>query len=112
MVSAVGTATIKYPTSFGVWLSCMEEIVRGTNEIAIIGKEWKSMMKKVLEGFIPHKIIMGSEEGQNGYPLLIDKGIEGQTVIYLCKNYSCLKPVNTVPDLYKQILANYLKKVQ
>lgn len=112
MVSSVGSVTIKYPTSFGVWLSGIEELVRGTNEIAIVGKDWKMMLKKVLEKFIPHKIIMGSETGQSQHPLLKDKGIEGETLIYLCRNYACLKPVNTVLELYQQILANYLQKVQ
>ncbi|MGN6402375.1 MAG: thioredoxin domain-containing protein, partial [Flavisolibacter sp.] len=90
---------IKYPTSFGVWLSILFEIIKGTNEIAIVGNEWENYLEKILGGYIPHKLIMATAEPSKTYPLLADKAKNKETLIYLCRNYVCLHPVNSVKDL-------------
>lgn len=99
MVNALGEVIIKYPTSFGVWLSILFEIIKGTNEIAIVGNEWENYLEKILGGYIPHKLIMATAEPLKTYPLLAGKAKNKETLIYLCRNYVCLHPVNSVKDL-------------
>jgi len=99
MVKAMGEVIVKYPTSFGVWLSLLFEITRGTNEIAIVGKQWENYLENLLRIFIPHKVVMASEKPVDSYPLLASKAEITDTLVYLCKNYACLQPVKTLPEL-------------
>jgi uncharacterized protein len=99
MIRSVGEVVIKYPTSFGVWLSLLFEIIKGTNEIAVVGKEWENYLEKILGADIPHKLIFASEKPVKNYPLLADKAENDEILIYLCKNYACRYPVNSMEDL-------------
>jgi hypothetical protein len=99
MVLAMGEVSIKYPTSFGVWLTLLYEMISGTQEIAIVGKDWRSYLSRVQAFFLPYSLRMASGNPLEGYPLLADKQPNGDTLIYLCRNYACLRPVKTVEDL-------------
>src|SRR6476620_7068699 len=37
MMQSLAQAIINYPASFGVWATCMQQVIRGINEIAITG---------------------------------------------------------------------------
>ncbi|HEX6333190.1 MAG TPA: thioredoxin domain-containing protein, partial [Flavisolibacter sp.] len=99
MVQSMGEVIVRFPTSFGVWLSLLYELTRGTSEIAIIGRDWKIFLEKLLGNFISHKLALASEKPMKQYPLLADKPETGEIRIYLCQNYACQKPVFTIPDL-------------
>jgi len=99
ILSALGKAVTRYPASFGVWAGLLLEMVIGTDEIAIVGLNPDSLQKQVLKAYIPHKILMCSERQSSQFPLLTDKNEGSQALIYLCRNYTCLKPVTTVKDL-------------
>lgn len=98
MVSSLGEAIFKYPTSFGVWISLYFEMIRGTSEIAIVGKEWENYLEKILGMYISHKLAMASANPLPRYPLLADKAGDSKILIYLCKNYACRQPVSTLQD--------------
>ncbi len=99
MVTATREVCIKYPASFGVWLACLYEIIKGTSEIAVVGPFYYEMAAAIQAVFIPHKIIMASAAGDEKYPMLAGKEIQRTTHIFLCKNYACKKPVTTLKDL-------------
>jgi hypothetical protein len=101
MVRAMGEVTVKHPTSFGVWLSLLAEIIRGTDEIAVLGRQWENYLGKILSTYIPHKIIMAAEKPLSNYPLLAGKAENAEILIYLCKNYACQNPVSTIADLQR-----------
>jgi uncharacterized protein len=98
MIGSLGEVIIKYPTSFGVWLAIYYEIIKGTKEIAIVGKEWEKYLEKILGIYISHKLAMASEIPIPRYPLLADKAETSKILIYLCENYSCRQPVSTLQD--------------
>lgn len=103
MVASLGEVIIKYPTSFGVWLHLLYEIINGTSEVAIVGDEWNILLPQVLKLYLPHKIIMAAAASNKNFPLLMDKFFAGKTHIYLCKNYACQQPVNTL-DAFKSLI--------
>ncbi|HYH55380.1 MAG TPA: thioredoxin domain-containing protein, partial [Anseongella sp.] len=47
MVGSAGEVIVKYPTSFGVWVALLGEMITGTAEIAIVGKDWKNYLGKI-----------------------------------------------------------------
>jgi uncharacterized protein len=99
MVEALGSVIVRYPTSFGVWLSLLFELQSGTTEIIIIGNQWKYFLPKVNMIYISHKLALASANPQPGYPLLADKAETREILMYVCKNYACRPPVTTIPDI-------------
>lgn len=98
MISSLGNAIIKYPTSFGVWAGLLQEIADGTAEIAITGKRPAEVHRDVLKMYLPHKVVMVASEACI-YPLLSGKPVTEKTNIWLCKNYSCQAPVYSAEQL-------------
>jgi uncharacterized protein YyaL (SSP411 family) len=104
MVSSFANMAVKYPTSFGVWLSMVFQISFGTNEIAIVGSEFQPYLNEVLKLYIPHSIIMASGT-ENNFPLLKGKSSNFHTSIYLCRNYACQQPLNSVKHGFFQFFS-------
>jgi uncharacterized protein YyaL (SSP411 family) len=98
MIRTLADVVIKYPGSFGVWLSLLFEITTGTKEVAVLGKDWENYLLKVLGVYISHKLVQASEVPLPGYPLLDGKPNLAENRIYLCENYACRQPVNTLPE--------------
>lgn len=96
---AIGDIVLKYPTSFGVWLSLLFEVFSGTNELAIVGKESKNYLGKIQKLYLPHRLTMASPHPDPSYPLLAGKPDSKHTFIYLCRNYACQQPVSTISEL-------------
>jgi uncharacterized protein len=99
MVSSLGKAITSYPTSFGIWGCLLQEIVEGTDEIAIVGDNFSAEHTRLLAEYIPHRVLMASSAADAGFPLLSDKPLALTTVIYLCRNYTCLNPVFSAKEL-------------
>ena len=98
MMRCMAGVSVKYPTSFGVWLSFLFEILSGTKEIVIVGKEWENYLQKILGIYISHKLVQAAEAPVFGYALLGNKPESRETRIYLCENYACRHPVNTIQE--------------
>jgi uncharacterized protein YyaL (SSP411 family) len=109
MINSVGNAIVRYPTSFGVWANILIELTIGTNEIAILSANSQYILSQVLKEYVPNKIIMAAKGGSNSFPLLSGKGNTDKTALYLCRNYSCEKPVASVAELIALIRHNELK---
>jgi hypothetical protein len=103
MVSSLTETIIRYPTSFGIWANMLMEIIYGTDEIAVVGNDPVGLANRVLGEYIPHKVFMFSAIGNEDLPLMRGKSMGDSSLIYLCKAYSCLKPVGRVEDLLKAV---------
>ncbi|HEV8507607.1 MAG TPA: thioredoxin domain-containing protein [Chitinophagaceae bacterium] len=99
MISSLSKIVVQYPTSFGVWAMLMMELVDGLKEIVVVGGEPSTLAAQVLAEYIPHKIFLVSKTGKEQLPLLTGKTPIDKTLIYLCREYSCLKPVTEVNQL-------------
>ena len=109
MISSLGNAIVRYPTSFGNWACFLIEIIYGTNEIAIISKEPQPVLIQVLKEYIPYKVIMSGTEGSNSFPLLSGKEKSNETALYLCRDYTCENPVSSITALIDLIRRKELK---
>jgi uncharacterized protein YyaL (SSP411 family) len=103
MITSLSNAIIRYPISFGVWAGLLMEITHGTLEIAVVGEKYFSLAKQLIAEYIPHKVFMTSQKGIGNLPLLAGKQSADPPLIYLCKAYSCLKPVSTVSELIRLV---------
>ena len=103
MVSSLSNVIVRYPTSFGVWAMLLAEIGDGLKEVVVVGRGASILAKRVLAEYIPHKIFLVSETGKEQLPLLTGKTPIDKPLIYLCREYSCLKPVTDVKQLLELI---------
>ncbi|MCH5600677.1 hypothetical protein [Niabella ginsengisoli] len=99
MINGLSTVAVKYPTSFGVWLSCFYQQITGTKEIVLIG-DYETAFKELLQQPSSHSVIMAAKEGNDQFPLLKNKFSDESLSIFLCENYSCKKPVYNIVDLF------------
>jgi uncharacterized protein YyaL (SSP411 family) len=103
MTVSLGKLITSYPASFGLWTCFLQEVIQSTHEIVILGEDFQNLLSQVLSAYIPNGIIMGSNDADFYYPLLAGKGSKGSTQIYLCKDFSCRQPVNSLAALLKLI---------
>ncbi len=105
MVGAIVESLEKYPSSFSNWATALLSLIYSYAEVAVVGKEAINMADAINQLYIPHKVIMAAAESSDNYPLLTGKTADDQekATIYLCRDYSCLRPVTTL-EAFKQLL--------
>jgi uncharacterized protein YyaL (SSP411 family) len=103
MITSLVRPITQYPTSFGVWATLFLEMVCGTEEISVIGKNNSSLAEQVLAQYIPHKVFMAPSKPNVELPMLVGKMPTNPPLIYLCRTYSCLNPVTDVSQLLELI---------
>lgn len=103
MLGAVKASIIKYTTSFGHWAAGLLPHLYPAPEIAVVGTDYQQVAKQINKRYIPGRVLMASETARAGYPLLENRGADGETLIYLCRNYTCAAPVKTVEELMEKI---------
>ncbi|MBD0332727.1 MAG: thioredoxin domain-containing protein [Chitinophagaceae bacterium] len=74
----------------------------GTNEVAIMGKDALIKNRELQKNYLPASIFIGSKMEEN-LPLLEGKSNTNQTLIYVCTNGTCKRPVEEVNLALKQI---------
>ncbi|ULQ56312.1 thioredoxin domain-containing protein [Flavihumibacter rivuli] len=103
MLASFGKAATRYPGSFGVWAGEILRANRGCEEIVVVGPAAAALRNEILANFIPHRILQSATHENQAYPLLRNKPSDPETLIYLCKDYSCQQPVNSVDLLLGQL---------
>lgn len=98
MLQTLAEPVIKYPGSFAVWASLLQQYAFGLNEIAVLGNNAHSYARQILNNHIPYKIMMASAINTTVFPMLRGKPAGPELLIYLCKNYECLPPFKTIND--------------
>jgi uncharacterized protein len=96
MLQTIVESLKMYPTSFSKWASGAIAAVHSPFEIAVLGNDFFSKSLKINALFLPNKILMAAANQNAALPLL-DRATEGG--IFLCQNYACQLPVQTVAAL-------------
>ena len=103
MAASLGMAIVRYPSSFGNWACLLQEYHFGTHEISVVGKDYNKLKNSILKEYIPHRLLVASPFSEADFPLLLGKDPSGKTAIWLCKNYACQAPVESVAELMSLI---------
>jgi uncharacterized protein len=84
----------------------------GFEEIAIVGAAsdpaTKALLRAVHRGYTPNKVVAqldpGDSETPKRLPLLADRPqLDGKPTAYVCRNFTCQKPVNDAEELARQL---------
>jgi hypothetical protein len=70
-------------------------------EVAIMGSKAIEKNKELQTRYLPTSLFMGGEE--ENLPLLENKLVEGETMIYVCRNKVCKMPVSEADQALKQL---------
>ncbi len=96
MTLSISKLIHQYPNSFGLWSSVALKMTMPTAEVAIVGNAYKEKLIELQNYFFPHLILHGAKKSDKIFPLLAEKERESDaTLIYVCSNYKCLKPVDS-----------------
>lgn len=93
MLQALADTVTRHPSSFGRWAMGMLYEAYPTQEIAIVGKDALKKARSIQRQFVPNYVLMIGADGDERYPLLAGKKVMDKTMIYICENYACQRPV-------------------
>ena len=77
------------------WAQVMALQVRPPYEIAIAGSNWKEKLLEFHQHYLPNTIYTGGDKEGN-LTLMQQKMVPGKTMIYVCENKTCQRPVEEV----------------
>ena len=106
----------RYPTAFGHLLGCADMELNGAIEVALVGdirsEPFKALERVVAEQYVPSLVLAGGAPAASSpVKLLNDRPlIDGRPAAYVCRAYSCDKPV-TEPEALSGQLENAAKIV-
>jgi uncharacterized protein len=111
-IRAYGRQMTQYPRAFAKSLAVVDLLAEGPIELAFVGTPndlgIEALQLAVREVFLPNRVI-ASGDGMNkpsGHPLLAGKGlVEGKSALYLCRNFSCQRPLTDPQDVTEALLA-------
>ena len=103
MALSVSEMAAKYPSSFGLWAQLIAEKTMGTAEIVLVGEDAALKSSEILKAFIPNKVFQWAAKPDESKPLLKGKPASTRTVYYLCRDYSCKKPVDNSEELLQLV---------
>ena len=101
--SSLYDVVTKHPTSFGVWATNILGLSYGIPEVALTGQHIQKLLNEFLRTFIPLRIFQSSTLETKDFPLLAGKKISEKPLLFLCKDYSCQRPVTEVTALNEML---------
>ena len=102
MLKNIESQVSQYISGYSNWGILMLNNVKPFYEIAISGKKAHTKIQELNSSYFPNKLIIGSIN-ESKLPLLDMKQVNGKTMIYVCYNKACQKPVETVNEALEQI---------
>ncbi|UJH90648.1 thioredoxin domain-containing protein [Antarcticibacterium sp. 1MA-6-2] len=104
MMSQMYDLTMEDPSFYANWTKLMGTNAFGAYEIAIVGHSAQQKNFQVQNEYLPTSIFMGGNE--ENLPLLENKLVEGETLIYVCQNKTCKYPVSLAEEAI-EIIGKY-----
>jgi uncharacterized protein YyaL (SSP411 family) len=104
----------RYPTAFGHLLGAADMEINGAIEVALVGDTtsaaFKALEQAVAEQYVPSLMLAGGEAGKSSHIKLLEDRplVDGKSTAYVCRGYSCDRPVTT-PDALSDQLENAAK---
>jgi uncharacterized protein YyaL (SSP411 family) len=114
MLESLADTMTRYPTAFGHLLGCADMELNGAIEVALVGDirsaPFKALERAVAEQYVPALVLAGGAPTSNSpVKLLNDRPlIDGKPAAYVCRAYTCDKPV-TEPQALSDQLENAAK---
>ena len=102
MLTSVIAKVNLFPVYHAQWCSLAGFFSQGTYEVIVMGKDAIAKNKELQKKYLPDCVIMGGIDKEE-LPLLENKLPENKTLIYVCTNKVCKKPVEDVAEALSQV---------
>lgn len=110
ILHAMAATAGQHPTAFGHLLSVLNFYLSSPEEIAIVGDptagDTRELLKVVYSDYRPSKVValgLGDDE-RTVVPLLTGRDqLEGRATAYVCRHFTCQRPVNSPSELAAQM---------
>ena len=102
----------RYPTAVGHWLGALDFYLGSQKEIAFIGNRDEADLNALLASlngrYLPNKVVVAATPDEafewDDLPVLDGRAmINGQATAYVCENFVCKLPVNSVEAFLEQL---------
>jgi uncharacterized protein YyaL (SSP411 family) len=111
VLGAASHGAARYPSALGHLLSVLNFYLSPPEEIAIVGDPTAdgtlALLKVVYGHYRPSKVValgLPNDDGEAVVPLLAGRSqLEGRATAYVCRHFTCQKPVNTAGELAAQL---------
>ena len=101
MMHQVSQEISKNGPYYAHWASLMGLMTHQPYEIAVMGPDAIEKTRMLQRNYLPTAIFMGGEK--ENLPLLENKYVKGETIIYVCRNRTCKLPVSDVNKALGQL---------
>jgi len=102
-LEALAEPMTRFPTAFGHLLGCADMEINGAIEVALVGDRksaaFNALEQVVAERYVPSLVLAGGAAGRSSHVKLLEDRplVDGKPTAYVCRGYSCDRPV-TEPD--------------
>lgn len=98
MLERMAPSAVKFPNAFGRWMEAVLQEETGISEIAVTGPEAIKRLNALQAHYLPATVAAAGANPEATLPLLAGKVSEKETLIYICRNFACQRPVETVSE--------------
>jgi uncharacterized protein len=106
MLTRTGLLINRAPRFAGQWASVAEAWLAGPIQIAIVGPETDALHAAAVAAAAGGSVILAGTPDQPGSPLLAGRPlVAGASAAYVCRGFVCDRPVTTIEDLTKALMA-------
>ncbi len=108
-LEALAEPMLRFPTAFGHLLGCADMELYGAIEVALVGEmssaSFKALERTAAERYVPSLVLAGGPpRAHSTIKLLVDRPlVDGKPTAYVCRGYTCDKPVTDPEDLSDQL---------
>ena len=102
MLKNVLPEVARYPSGFSNWLGLLENYRNPFYEVAIVGDDAIDKSLKFRANYLPNTMVASSAKNDS-LPLLSNRYIEDETLVFVCQNYTCKLPVAEIEAALKLI---------
>ncbi|GER60449.1 thioredoxin [Patiriisocius marinus] len=85
----------QYPSGFSNWLSLLLDYQKPFYEVVVVGANAKEKLAKININYLPNILTAGSNIEASA-PLLTQRYVDNQTLIYVCVNNACKLPESVI----------------
>ena len=91
-----------YGPGYSNWAMLLLQKLKPQTEVVIVGKSVNEYLLALYKQSHPN-VIFALSDKKSDLPLLKNRFVDGQTLMYVCKNNSCLLPTELIEEALKQI---------
>lgn len=102
MLSHFTEEIMHYGAGYSNWASLYADLLAGVYEVCIVGKDVEEKLLAFGKHYEPNTIFVVTASASK-LEILKQRFVEGDTVIYVCKNNTCLMPTGDVKEAVKQL---------